>query len=229
MKFSLLMLGLICSSISYAGTLHLDGLVPGVGSMEKEVISIKERKFLNIVRQQTDFSCGAASLATLLRYGYNIETDEEKVMNGMFQVADADTARKLGFSMLDIKNYVEQSLQMRVQGYQVPLEKLVDLPIPTIVLLDIRGYRHFVVLKRVDKQGNVYLADPALGNTIMSIEKFAKGWEGVVLAIVGRGYDQDSPLTIPAPPVTVRSLEDQFAPVTALNLMDFGFTAAELF
>lgn len=231
MKLPLVISILLCSALSdvIAGTMHLDGLVPGVGSMQKEVVSIKERKFLNIVRQQTDFSCGAASLATLLRYGYDVDTSEQQVMNGMFQVADADTARKLGFSMLDIKNYVEQSLQMRVQGYQVPIDKLVDLPIPTIVLLDIRGYRHFVVLKKVDKQGNVYIADPALGNTIMPVEQFAQGWQGVVLAIVGEGYNQQSPLTEPSPPVTVRSLADQFVPVTAFNLMDFGFTAAELF
>jgi len=229
MKLCLLIAGILLSHSCYSGTMVLDGLVPGVGSMEKEVVSIKERKFLNIVRQQTDFSCGAASLATLLKYGYKVDTDERRVMNGMFQVSDASTARKLGFSMLDIKNYVEQSLNMRVQGYNIPAEKLVDLPIPTIVLLDIKGYRHFVVLKRVDKRGNVYIADPALGNLIMSIDEFSNGWQGIVLAIVGKGYDQNSPLVMPSPPITVRSLEDQFAPVTAFNLMDFGFTAAELF
>ncbi|EGA64630.1 C39 family peptidase [Vibrio brasiliensis] len=229
MKFCLLTVGLCLSTLTQAATVYLDGLVPGVGSMQKEVVSIKERKFLNIVRQQTDFSCGAASLATLLRYGYNIDTDEQRVMNGMFQVSDATAARKLGFSMLDIKNYVEQGLGMRVQGYNIPADKLSALPIPTIVLLDIKGYRHFVVLKRVDKSGNVYIADPALGNLTMSVEQFTQGWQGVVLAVVGQGYDQSSPLAMPSPPLTVRSLEDQFAPVTAFNLMDFGFNASELF
>ncbi|WP_117233083.1 C39 family peptidase [Vibrio maerlii] len=229
MRDYLLTLFVLASFQLSAARVVLDGLVPGVGSMEKEVVSIKERKFLNIVKQETDFSCGAASLATLLRYGYNFDTNEEQVMHGMFQVSDAQTARQLGFSMLDIKNYVERVLGLRVQGYNIPPDKLVELPIPTIVLLDVRGYRHFVVLKRVDKDGNVYLADPALGNLILSMEQFEQGWQGVVLAIVGQGYDQESPLTMPSPPVTVRSLDDQFAPVTASNLMDFGFTAAELF
>lgn len=228
-KFALIVLAFILSSSAFSAKVVLDGIFAGVGAMEKEVISIQERKFLNVVRQQTDFSCGAASLATLLRYGYNIDTDEQQVINGMFQVSDAQTARKLGFSMLDIKSYVENTLGMRVQGYNLPSEKLSELPIPTIVLLDIRGYRHFVVLKRVDNQGNVYIADPALGNLTIPIEQFEQGWQGVVLAIVGRGYDQNSPLTTPSAPVTVRSLDDQFAPVTAFNLLDFGFTAAELF
>lgn len=229
MKFCLLAVVASVSFYAHAANVVLDGLIPGVGSMEKQVVSIKERKFQNVVRQQTDFSCGAASLATLLRYGYGVDTDEQQVMNGMFQVADAETARKLGFSMLDIKNYAEQGLGMRVQGYNIPAEKLVELPIPTIVLVDIKGYRHFVVLKRVDRQGNVYIADPALGNLILSLQQFEQSWQGVVLAIVGQGYNQNSPLATPSPPVTVRALDDQFAPVTAFNLMDFGFTAAELF
>jgi len=67
-KFALIVLAFILSSSAFSARVVLDGIFAGVGAMEKEVISIQERKFLNVVRQKTDFSCGAASLATLLRF-----------------------------------------------------------------------------------------------------------------------------------------------------------------
>src|SRR3546814_20453572 len=50
----------------------------GRQTFSKPVKSWKELKFTNLVRQQTDFSCGAAALATLFNYAYGRETTEQQ-------------------------------------------------------------------------------------------------------------------------------------------------------
>ncbi len=49
--------------------------------------------------------------------------------------------------MLDMKRYVE-SIGMRARGYRVAPETLSEIRIPVVVLLDIRGYKHFVVMQK---------------------------------------------------------------------------------
>jgi hypothetical protein len=45
--------------------------LPGIGGGDNVLVkSMKERKFEQVVRQQYDFSCGSAALATLLTYHY---------------------------------------------------------------------------------------------------------------------------------------------------------------
>jgi predicted double-glycine peptidase len=36
------------------------------------------RRYRNVVRQHTDYSCGAAALATILRHAYHLQTDERR-------------------------------------------------------------------------------------------------------------------------------------------------------
>ena len=69
------------------------------------------------MQQKTDFSCGAAALATILRQAYWLDVDEQQIIEGMLAHADR-TVRVQGFSMLDMKRYVE-SLGMRARGYRV--------------------------------------------------------------------------------------------------------------
>ncbi len=92
-------------------------VMPGGGLIYKKVESIRERKFANLVEQKTDFSCGAAALATILRQAYWMDVDEDHVIKGMLASADQDLVRTQGFSMLDMKHYLE-SIDMRARGYQ---------------------------------------------------------------------------------------------------------------
>lgn len=151
--------------------------------MNKPVRSMAELRYRSVMRQQQDFSCGAAAVGTLLRYAYGIDIDERRIITEMMQASDPKQVAEQGFSMLDMRNYV-QTLGLRGRGYRVDLAALRDLAIPVIVLLNLNGYQHFVVVKRA-AQGRVFIADPALGNRIMQEWEFAPAWNGLVFAIVG--------------------------------------------
>ncbi|KHL72134.1 peptidase C39, partial [Pseudomonas putida] len=145
------------AGVSEAAQMPLS-VLPGGAVIYKPIQSIRERKFADLVQQKTDFSCGAASLATILRQAYWLDVDEQHVIEGMLAHADQDLVRTQGFSMLDMKRYVE-SLGMRARGYRVAPDTLHSIRIPVVVLMDIRGYKHFVVMQKVDN-GWVYIGDP---------------------------------------------------------------------
>lgn len=225
----LLVMGVLLS-FSFSGLaadLNMTGVVPGSGGASKQVTSLAERRFIGVEKQQTDFSCGAASLATILKYSYNMPTNEKWVMDGMLAMADPELVAQYGFSMLDMKAYVEM-LGLQAKGLKIKSENLHRLQIPTIVLLNLDGFHHFVVLKKVDSQQRVYLADPALGNKIISMEDFLAGWNNILLGIIGPGYDKESLLANPAPPLTARGRDGRFAPVSDAALVEFGFHHKDL-
>ena len=201
--------------------------MPGGILVYKHVQSIRERRFANIVEQKTDFSCGAAALATVLRQAYWLDVDEDQIIKGMLQNADQDLVRTQGFSMLDMKRYVE-SIGMRARGYRIPAQSLESVNIPVVVLLDIRGYKHFVVLQRTQKDW-VYIGDPVLGHKRYSHEDFIKGWNGIVFAVIGPGYDKTNALLTPPAPLTAKNQLDSFSPVKDAELMDFGFIQSDFF
>ncbi|KPQ25822.1 MAG: putative double-glycine peptidase [Halomonas sp. HL-48] len=210
-----------------AATIRLGNVVPGT-TVTKEVQSISERRFENLIPQETDFSCGAASLATILKYAYGrSDVTEVNVLEGMFEVADAEVAQRMGFSLLDLRNYVE-SIGMRARGYEIDDASLDSVSIPVIVLLDLDGYQHFVVMKKVVGD-RVYIGDPALGNKVMERSEFVEAWNDVIFAVIGENFDTHTVLLNPSQPLTARRLTDVFSPVPKQQLLDFGFRHAEVF
>lgn len=167
-------------------------VVPGLPVVPKRIKSLRDLRFENIVRQENDFSCGASAIATLLQQLYGLPISEHEVITEMLKGADENLVRKHGFSMLDMKNYVDR-IGLRGSGYQLDKNGLSALKVPVIALQTSRGYAHFVVIKRVH-HGVVYLADPALGHRQMPLEEFAQDWNGIVLAIVGIGLKTQNAL-----------------------------------
>lgn len=201
--------------------------IGGVGYFNKSISSMRESRFTDLVEQKYDFSCGAAAVTTILRYAYNQDVTELDVLEGLAKVSDEDVVREKGFSLLDLRRYVD-SLGMRGRGYEIPAEMLPRVNIPAIVLLNIRGYQHFVVFKRlIDDE--VYIGDPALGNRIMSKDEFIAAWNGSIFVIIGKNFDRYTVLRQPAEALTARKFLHGMAPVTNSELMDFGFTNADLF
>ena len=214
------------SAMAHAAQMPIAAL-PGGNLVFKQVQSIRERRFADIVEQKTDFSCGAAALATVLRQAYWLDVNEDQIIKGMLQNADQDLVRTQGFSMLDMKRYVE-SIGMRARGYRIPAQSLESVNIPVVVLLDIRGYKHFVVLQRAQKDW-VYIGDPVLGHKRYSHADFLKGWNGIVFAIIGPGYDKTNALLTPPAPLTAKKQLNGFNPVKDAELMDFGFIQSDFF
>jgi len=211
-----------------AADVQFSGVAAFGGLYTSRVVSLNEAKYKNLVRQNTDYSCGAAALATILKFGYDIDASEDVVMEGMLKVGDPKIIRSKGFSMLDMKRFVE-SMGMRGRGYRLSEERLKKLRIPVVVLMDINGYRHFSVLKRVSN-GEAFLADPVLGNRRMPFDEFKQAWANrVVFAVIGSGFVRDTVLLEIPFKLTSSHWRQNNSPVVDSELMDFGFTHADLF
>ncbi|PTQ13156.1 peptidase C39 [Sphingomonas oleivorans] len=148
------------------------------------VESMMGRRFHTVIRQQYDFSCGSAALATLLRYHYDDPQSERSVFLGMWRDGDRAQIRRAGFSLLDMKRYLE-ARGITADGYRVGLDQIEKARLPGIALIDFNGYRHFVVVKGVEA-GSVLLGDPSLGLRREKPAIFARQWNGVFFVLNGR-------------------------------------------
>jgi predicted double-glycine peptidase len=175
--------GLVLATASLSAVCaEMDMRVPPGGSYAVRVSSLKEARYRTTVRQQYDFSCGSAATATLLTYQYGVPVDEKQVFVAMYTSGDQAKIRKEGFSLLDMQRYL-QSQGFQADGFELPLEKLAEEGLPAIVLLNDRGYRHFVVVKGLHR-GRVLLGDPARGTRAMPRSRFDALWDNRVLFVV---------------------------------------------
>ncbi len=222
------LLCLLVAARAQAGDVQVHGILPNGAVMPVRVESMREARFRNIVRQHTDYSCGAAALATVLKYAYRLDVDEATVIEGMMGLADPAIVQSRGFSLLDIKRYVE-SLGMRGRGYRVEEDRLRALRVPGLVLMDVRGFRHFVVLKQVAGD-RVEVADPILGNRSVPMAEFLDSWPSrAIFIVIGSDFDRHTALMDPVERPSAKRLFARQGPVTDAELLDFGFSHADLF
>lgn len=153
---------------------------PASRSLEStSVQSMLETRRDRVVVQQWDLSCGAAVLATVLAYQHADPVPEREIATALINrkeyLANPELVReRQGFSLLDLKRYVER------RGYegsgfgQLTLADLKDRA-PIILPISSNGYNHFVVFLG-QRQGRVLLADPAWGKRTMTVEQFSNVW-----------------------------------------------------
>lgn len=209
-----------------AGSLYLDVGVGG-GAMSLNVQSFQEKKYQATIAQQHDFSCGSAALATLLSYNYNIPVSETAVFNDMILHGNKQVISESGFSLLDIKNFLTRN-GLESNGYRAPLSKLAEVRLPAIVLLNVRGYRHFVVLEGIEK-GRVLLSDPANGMRSEPIGVFESQWSGIfflILSHVDQGqhsFNSDQKwASAPGPPWDLTRYALDLATLSQPGLLDLS-------
>ena len=188
-----------------AGSLYLDGIGFGGGAVTMPVESFQQKKYQATIAQQYDFSCGSAALATLLTYNYNIPVGEQEVFQDMFNNGDKQVIAESGFSLLDMKNYLARR-GLESNGYRAPLAKLAAVRVPAIVLVNTRGYSHFVVLEGI-QDGSVLLSDPANGMRSEPVGAFEDHWTGIFFLILTnaeqaqQGFNSEQKwAAAPAPP-----------------------------
>lgn len=158
-------------------------VVPGLpgGGFGIPIESLLQRRFHAVIRQQYDFSCGSASLATLLRFHYGVRADEAIVFDGMWAHGDHKLIRSQGFSLLDMKRYLN-AIGLQAEGYRVKLDRIATTGVPGIVLTTTRGYRHFVVVKGVT-DSEVLVGDPAKGLIAYPRARFESIWDGLYFVV----------------------------------------------
>ncbi len=166
-----------------------------VGTYSLNMQSMVDARFVSVVRQQYDFSCGSAALATLLRFHYGYDVREQSAFLGMWAKGDQAQIRQVGFSLLDMKRWLA-SRGLSADGYSVDLDQVAKTGVPGIALISIKNYRHFVVVKGVRTQ-EVLLGDPSIGLRVMPRNAFEEAWNGIYFVIseeqerARQRFDQD--------------------------------------
>ncbi len=201
-KCIVLMLSTFCS---HAGSINFNGIA-GAGNYDIPATSFLERRFKTVYKQQYDFSCGSATLASLLTYHYDDTVDEQSVFVDMYQNGDQQKIQKQGFSLLDIKLYLERR-GYRSDGFKIKLDQLVQANVPAITIINNNGYMHFVIIKGLNEQ-EVLVGDPAVGIKVMPRDEFEAMWENRILFLIHDKQDvaakhfqeqQEWPLWVKAP------------------------------
>lgn len=152
------------------------------GNSETYVMSWWQIPFRSVVRQQYDFSCGSAAIATLLNYHYHHPMDERQSFAAMWRVGDREAIKKVGFSLADMRAFLNAE-GYRAEGFKLTMDQLSQLRRPVIVLMDLEGFKHFVVVKGM-QDGQVMTGDPMLGIVKYDTRDFERYWNGIVLAIL---------------------------------------------
>jgi predicted double-glycine peptidase len=149
-----------------------------------------------VVKQQYDFSCGASSMATVLRHFYNQDVHEQEIVNkvlalkGVGSTPKQLTASDFALSFADLAEYAK-TRNFKGVGVAMDIDGLRKLRVPVIIYVKIRKFEHFTVFKGIDDEF-VYLADPSFGNMKVKIPKFLEmfyqrddlKYPGRVLAII---------------------------------------------
>jgi uncharacterized protein len=174
-------------------------LLPAQGSAveaEKKTEKIPFRSWQtlrtkDVVMQRFDFSCGAASVATLLTFFLGRPTSEQEallIVRARYTPEDWKKKKDIGLSMEDLA-FMAQTLGFQAQGGKLGLAALLKLNGPVIIHLDKGDFQHFTVFRGISGM-TVYLADPILGTTGMSVGSFIEQFTGAVLAV----WDPAKPL-----------------------------------
>jgi predicted double-glycine peptidase len=191
--------------------------LPEARAGDLPITSLRELRDAGVVKQRYDYSCGSASLATLLTYGLGDPVGEEELLRALLEslpVPEIEMLQRKGLSLHDLQRVVQQRGH-RGAGFRVHREQLARISRPVIVFIKPQGYEHFAVLKGVIGD-RVYLADPSLGNVRMPLYRFLDMWadesgRGVVFAVErGQGaWPERYPLRLP--PAGERPLEVESA------------------
>ena len=128
----------------------------------------KALRDFRIVKQQLDYSCGAASMATILNEFYGMSVTEKDVLNRM-----GATDRSSFQQLAD----VAPSYGVRAGGLMLSFDDLKQLKIPAIAYVQYRGEDHFTVIRGIRRDGVVHVADPSWGNRQLTAHQFRRMWE----------------------------------------------------
>lgn len=180
-------------------------LWPALASAQSRppVKSLKEIRRSNVVMQEWDLSCGAATLTTVLNIQHGDPVTEKEVARGLIKRQEYIDRPELvrlreGFSLLDLKRYVDGRGYRGIGYGKLEVENLIELA-PILVPINTIGYNHFVIFRGIAGD-RVLLADPAWGNRTMTLERFERSWIdygtiGRVGFVVARA---DGPVPAPA-------------------------------
>ncbi|MBF0478025.1 MAG: C39 family peptidase [Candidatus Omnitrophica bacterium] len=171
-------LSLVFANYCFASVFFVGGM-----RFNKKLMPLREIKREHVVMQNFDFSCGAAGLSTLLNYYLGNPISESVIIKTLLKTVPLQKIRqRRGFSLYDLKNFAKSKGYIAT-GYKMDIDFLKKLHKPVLVPIKFRNFRHFVIIKAVVAD-HVLIADPAAGNTSMTIDQFNKLWiDGISLLV----------------------------------------------
>jgi hypothetical protein len=172
-------------SSSFAGETSLN---LGPVRIHRPIKSFQEIRQTKTIRQRWDRSCGSAALSTILTHHYSDSISEAVIIMSILHVTDPAKIRaRGGFSLLDLKRFVE-SKGYEGKGYAgLTLDELSGFHVPAIVPVKMKGYNHFVVFRSV-RGDRIVLSDPSFGTLTMKVPQFLKIWkEGIGFIVLRQG------------------------------------------
>lgn len=168
-------------------------------SSEQLFKSWQTLKFEQVVKQGLDYSCGSASMATILEYYFGDQISESSLtldMTARLSKEELEDRIKEGFSMLDMRDTLVRFGYQAV-GVKLSFEQAEKLKGPIIVLLRKEEINHFVVLKGIVND-LVQIADPTSGNLKLTKSEFLHYWQGEALAIGKAGFELSDAISLKA-------------------------------
>ncbi|WP_158673373.1 cysteine peptidase family C39 domain-containing protein [Bosea sp. FBZP-16] len=163
---------------------------PAQESSVRRPKSFLERRFDGVVGQTADFTCGAASVATILTYYWNRPTTEIEVLEIIRSRYTAEQWKNRegnGVSFDDLI-FAAKKLGFQAAGAEIALEDLPKLAAPVILHLDKGKFQHFSVLRRAVSEV-YYMADSIVGQTVLTLPDLRSQYTGKALAIAKRKAD----------------------------------------
>ena len=195
MKPSMILVLIFISIISFAGCSHhlkdFSEYNNMYSSQEKRRVKTwKEIREQNILMQTLDYSCGAASLATLIHYYFNENINEKDILNVVRAIHTQTELKQIeekGLSFTDLAR-ISQHLGFQSASVSLSIKALKKLQGPVLVYLERKDYRHFAIL-RGTLEDRVFLADPSRGNIRLSIDQFTDEWDGRTLILGKKNHE----------------------------------------
>lgn len=148
------------------------------------------RRFDGVVGQTADFTCGAASIATILTYYWKRPTGEIEVLDLIrSRYTDEQWKSREGNGVsFDDMIFAAKKLGFQADGAELPIEDLPKLAAPVILHLDKGKFQHFSVLRKAHSDV-FYMADSIVGQTVLTQADLRSYYTGKALAIAKRKAD----------------------------------------
>jgi uncharacterized protein len=145
--------------------------------------SLKEIRERGVVMQNWESSCAAAALATVFTYGFHDPVNERTVALEMLKHTEpAKVKSQGGFSLLDMKRFAQGRGYDAAAYMNLSFDEMQVFHAP-ILLIQAKGYRHFVVFNGV-RGDRALIADPAFGNREIAIDALKEQWlDGIAFVV----------------------------------------------
>ena len=148
-----------------------------------KIISFESLHFTSCYKQGLDTSCGIATTATFLRFFYNINLDEKKLIEQFFE--KLKEKKDFTISMLDIKNILEY-YGFTVKGVKVTRSQLLKYSMYAPIILHFeKPLKHFTIFSGFYGQ-YIFLVDPSIGVHFIDSKDFDSKFSGYALFVYGK-------------------------------------------